>query len=249
MITPDTSRSTDTPVGSTIDAPAPLRVAELFGPTFQGEGPSMGQRAVFVRLSGCNLTCGWCDTPYTWDWTRFDQADQVQVMTLESVLRWVLDQDSDLVVVTGGEPLIQQHRLLPLTTALTDAGRRVEIETNGTIAPTPALTTLVHQFNVSPKLPGSGVPVTLALREPALVVLAATGKAVFKFVLATPADTSALVALQRRLGLTDVWVMPEGTTEDAVISGARDLVEPALVHGWHLSLRLQVLLWGDHRGR
>jgi organic radical activating enzyme len=49
-----------------------LLVAEMFGPTFQGEGPSAGQRAVFVRTSRCNLSCSWCDTPHTWDWSRFD---------------------------------------------------------------------------------------------------------------------------------------------------------------------------------
>ena len=51
-----------------------LVVAEVFGPTFQGEGPSTGQRAGFVRLGRCNLDCSWCDTPYTWDWERFDPA-------------------------------------------------------------------------------------------------------------------------------------------------------------------------------
>jgi len=48
-----------------------LRVAELFGPTVQGEGPAAGERAAFVRLSGCPLACAWCDTPYTWDAGRF----------------------------------------------------------------------------------------------------------------------------------------------------------------------------------
>src|SRR5438046_5626962 len=46
-----------------------LVVSEIFGPTFQGEGPSLGRRCVFLRLGACNLHCRWCDTPYTWDWT------------------------------------------------------------------------------------------------------------------------------------------------------------------------------------
>jgi 7-carboxy-7-deazaguanine synthase len=50
----------------------PLVVSEVFGPTIQGEGPHAGQRAAFVRLGGCNLTCTWCDTAYTWDARRYD---------------------------------------------------------------------------------------------------------------------------------------------------------------------------------
>jgi organic radical activating enzyme len=90
--------------------PGCLWVAELFGPTWQGEGPSAGQRAVFVRLSGCNLDCRWCDTPYTWDWSRYDPAEQSRVMTCDAIRDWALAQDVDLVVVTGGEPLIQQRQ-------------------------------------------------------------------------------------------------------------------------------------------
>ena len=104
-----------------------LRVAELFGPTFQGEGPTIGQRALFVRLSGCNLDCSWCDTPYTWDWNRFDQAQESRDTPVTEVVDWVLAHDADLVIITGGEPLIQQRRLLPLAADLTNAGRRIEI--------------------------------------------------------------------------------------------------------------------------
>ena len=226
-----------------------LRVAELFGPTFQGEGASVGQRAVFVRLSGCNLDCGWCDTPYTWDWRRFNQREESKQMPVDDVLDWVLRHDATLVVITGGEPLVQQRCLRPLVEALSMAGRQVEIETNGTIAPDPALTAHVHLFNVSPKLPGSGVENARAIRTSALAALCATGKAVFKFVIAAPGDVEEVVGLQARLGLVPVWVMPQGTTADAVLTGARALAEVSLAHGWNLTLRLHVLLWGDERGR
>ena len=55
-----------------------LRVAEVFGPTFQGEGPSAGRRAAFIRLSGCGVGCTWCDEPQTWDWSRFSRAAREQ---------------------------------------------------------------------------------------------------------------------------------------------------------------------------
>jgi 7-carboxy-7-deazaguanine synthase len=228
-------------------SPGGLRVAELFGPTLQGEGPSAGQRAVFVRLSRCNLDCAWCDTPYTWDWSRFDEAAQSREMAAGDVRDWVLARDADLVVVTGGEPLIQSRRLLPLITALTARGRRVEIETNGTIYPGAAVAGQVR-FNVSPKLAGSGVPVRRRIRPGALMALRDSGNAVFKFVISGDGDLAELVRLQADLGLAPVWVMPQGVTEQSVLAGLRALAGPALEHGWNLTTRLHVLLWGDERG-
>ncbi|TQS42790.1 7-carboxy-7-deazaguanine synthase QueE [Cryptosporangium phraense] len=236
-------------------APAPtnaevtLRVAELFGPTLQGEGPSAGQRAVFVRLSGCNLDCGWCDTPYTWDWARFDPAQESRTLPVQAVLDWILGRDTDLVVITGGEPLIQHARLTPLAQALAAAGRRIEIETNGTIAPPDRLIECVERFNVSPKLGGSGVPIGRRIRPAALEALRGTGKAVFKFVIGAPEDLAELADLQARFGLAPVWVMPQGTHPADVVEGLRALAEPTLAHGWNLSSRLHVLVWGDQRGR
>lgn len=226
-----------------------LRVAELFGPTLQGEGPSTGQRALFVRLSSCNLDCGWCDTPYTWDWNRFNRDEQATEMAVADVVSWAIGHDTDLVVITGGEPLVQQRRLGQLVDQLGDAGRRVELETNGTIAPDERLITSIGTFNVSPKLSRSGVPAHRRLRPEALRAFRDCGKAVFKFVIAGPADITELVELQAELSLDQVWVMPEGTTENAVLAGMRNLVEPALAHGWNLSSRMHVLLWGDERGR
>jgi 7-cyano-7-deazaguanosine (preQ0) biosynthesis protein QueE len=225
-----------------------LRVAELFGPTLQGEGSSAGQRAVFVRLSGCNLDCNFCDTPFTWDWTRFEQTAESRPMSVEAVRLWVLQRDADLVVISGGEPLIQHRRLLPLVSALHAAGRRIEIETNGTIDPGPAMAECVW-FNVSPKLAGSGVPADRRIRPDVLSALRDSGRATFKFVISEPADIAELVELQKRFDLPRVWVMPQGTDSLTVLAGLRALAGPALAYGWNLSPRLHVLLWEDQRGR
>lgn len=108
-------------------------MAEIFGPTFQGEGGSAGQLAVFVRLSRCNLACTWCDTPYTWDRGRFDLRAESRRMSQIEVWDAVRSIAADLVVISGGEPLLQQHRLVWLADMCRAAGRRVEIETNGTV--------------------------------------------------------------------------------------------------------------------
>ncbi|MGH3754424.1 MAG: 7-carboxy-7-deazaguanine synthase QueE [Pseudonocardiaceae bacterium] len=228
-----------------------LLVAETFGPTVQGEGPSAGQRAAFIRLLRCNLTCRTCDTPYTWDRTRFNLATEGRPVPGADLLAWALDQDVELVVITGGEPLLQQRKLVPLVSALTAAGRRVEIETNGTIAPLPALVKVVDQFNVSPKLArfGAGMALSRRIKPDVLRAFAAVGTAVFKFVVTDPAELDEIGALAQLYGLVPVWVMPEGTDAMVVTTRLRALADPSVQRGYHLTTRLHLVLWGDQRGR
>ncbi|WP_329007625.1 7-carboxy-7-deazaguanine synthase QueE [Micromonospora rifamycinica] len=229
----------------------PLLVAETFGPTLQGEGPSTGQQAVFLRLSRCNLSCPRCDTPYTWDVSRFDLRAHTTQRTAEDVVRWVLAQPTRLLVITGGEPLLQQDRLLPVVEAVTEAGRRVEIETNGTVVPLTDLVASTASFNVSPKLPGfaGARDGRRRINPAALSALVASGRAVFKFVATCTAELDEIARLQERFGLDPVWVMPEGTNSKEVLGGMRDLADAVIARGWHLSSRLHVLLWEDTRGR
>ncbi|MFP5378137.1 MAG: 7-carboxy-7-deazaguanine synthase QueE [Acidimicrobiia bacterium] len=224
-----------------------LVVSEVFGPTLQGEGPSAGQAAAFVRLGRCNLACAWCDTPYTWDWERFDPAAELTTMAVAEVVERVDATGAGLVVVTGGEPLLQQHRLPPLLGALKGRGRRVEVETAGTIAP--ALPDgLVDGWNVSPKLASSGMAAERRLRPAVLRAFAATGRAVFKFVVRSPAELDEVAAVVERCGAAPVWVMPEGTDEATVLARLRELAPHVVARGWNLTPRLHVLVWGDRRG-
>jgi organic radical activating enzyme len=108
---------------------------------------------------------------------------------------------------------------------------------------------LVERFNVSPKLDGSGVPRGRRIRPAALEHLRGSGKAVFKVVIADTADIAELRDLQQQLDLQPIWLMPQGVTDESVLAGLRALAEPALTHGWNLTPRLHVLLWGDERGR
>ena len=230
-------------------APGHLAVSEVFGPTLQGEGPTAGHRAGFVRLARCNLDCAWCDTPYTWDWTRFDPSAEVHDVPVADVLARLDAMDPGRVVVTGGEPLLQQRALVPLLGACAERGWPVEVETNGTIAPEPDVVALVSTFNVSPKLSNSGVAPERALRPAPLASLRDSGKAVFKFVVSGPADLDEVAAVVDAHGLRPVWVMPEGTSAPALLERLRELADPVAARGWNLTPRLHVLLWGDERGR
>jgi 7-carboxy-7-deazaguanine synthase len=229
--------------------PRSLLVSEIFGPTFQGEGPSSGQLAAFLRLGGCNLNCTWCDTPYTWDRERFDLERETVRLTSDEVLKRLQAVSASLIVVTGGEPLLQQLVLEPVLEACLADGRSIEVETNGTIMPSDHLMQLVTRFNVSPKLGNSGVRGRHRLRQPVLRALVESGSAIFKFVVERASDLDEIAAVEGELDLRPIWVMPQAQTPEQVMTVMRDIAAPVLARGWNLTTRLHVLLWGAARGR
>jgi organic radical activating enzyme len=162
-----------------------------------------------------------------------------------------MGHDADVVVVTGGEPLLQQRALVPLLTLLNGAGMRVEVETNGTVAPDPGVTALISSFNVSPKLRSFAAQrdQLRRIQPEALRTFAESGKAVFKFVAGTHADLEEVATLAAAHELQPVWIMPEGTNAESVLENMRRIADDVLHRGWHLTTRLHVLLWGDARGR
>jgi len=222
-------------------------VSEVFGPTLQGEGPSAGQAAAFVRLGRCNLACRWCDTPYTWDWDRHDPAAELTTMAVTDVLARLDAMDVGLLVVTGGEPLLQQRHLPPLLEGAKARGWSVELETAGTLAPTPAVDP-VDRFNVSPKLANSGMAPERRYRPDVLRAFQASGRAVFKFVVAEASELDEVDAMVAECGLEQVWVMPEGTDATTLVARMQELAPHVVARRWNLTPRLHVLLWGDTRG-
>lgn len=230
--------------------PGQLLVSEVFGPTLQGEGPSAGLGAAFVRLGACSLRCGWCDSAYTWDAGRHDLSAELTVRATADVARDTLRIGAPLAVITGGEPALQAAEAAALAALLGAEGMSVELETSGTV-PLGGLAAAVRLVVVSPKLANSGMPEVARLRWPVLDALAVLDHSVFKFVVAGSAELDEVAAVTERLGVaTDrVWVMPEATDASALLSRMRELAEPVARRGWSLSGRLQILLWGDERGR
>ncbi|WP_152363218.1 7-carboxy-7-deazaguanine synthase QueE [Microlunatus speluncae] len=229
-----------------------LLIAETFGldpPTFQGEGPSCGAPAMFIRLSRCNLSCSWCDTPYTWDWTRFDPHVEATRRSVAELAGWANSSPVELVVITGGEPLIQQRFLAPLVQSLIAGGKRIEIETNGTRTPDPELLIEGVRFNVSPKLANSGLTESQRIVPAALEAFTDSGRAVFKFVARTTQDLNEIEVLAGRYGLAPIWVMPEGTTPEALVVTTRAIAEAVAQRRWNLTPRLHVLAFGQERAR
>lgn len=234
---------------------------EIFA-SLQGEGPSLGRPSVFVRLSRCNLACVWCDTAYTWrfdgdnrphrDERAFARAANQLTLAEDDVAARILAFPEQRLVVTGGEPLLQAPALARVLTLVKAArpGLHIEIETNGTVAPSPALDGLVDQYNVSPKLAHSGNPAELALVPERLVAWAADRRAFFKFVVASPADLDEIAQLQARFAMASerLFVMPEGTDSATLRERSRWLAQAALEAGWRFTDRLHIHLYGDTRG-
>lgn len=224
-----------------------LRVSEIFR-SLQGEGPTAGLPATFLRLAACNLRCSYCDTPYTWDFERFDKSKEVVTCSIEEVLDR-LGKTLERLIITGGEPLLQQSELVELLQRLPDH-IAVEIETNGTILPCSPLLGRTTQWNVSPKLALAGLPREERIVLPVLREFARCSQAYLKLVVAEPSDMpegDQLIVDTGWPAQRVVW-MPEGTTTQRLGLRSRWLAEQALARNQRFSTRLHVLLWGDKRG-
>lgn len=221
--------------------------------TVSGEGPTLGQRCAFLRLMACNLTCSWCDTPYTWDASRHDLKAEGRRTNWNVIVSDLLATGARFVIVSGGEPLLhQEQRAWELVLrSLVKAGVRVEVETNGTVAPSPVTVQHVERFVVSPKLAHSGVPEDRRIVPKTLTALAGNPKAVFKFV-CSEADHVAEVAelaARFRIPARRVWVMPEGKTVAELGDRLKVIADPAIEAGFNVTTRLHIHTWGEVRGR
>ena len=241
-----------------------LMVSEIFGPTFQGEGPQAGRLAVFLRLGRCNLDCAWCDTPFTWDWkgkngTVYDPKVELTRMDVADVCDEVRDlmpcAGTTRLVISGGEPMIQRQGLLSLVSELRSLGvMNIDIETNGTKPP--LYDTYISEdavsYVISPKLPSSGVvfdirwlDVIKQYRE-----LSYIDCADLKFVIQDGAD---MVEAERIIDYAEfppsrVWLMPEGRTQADLDKNAPYVAAAALEHEVNYTDRLHIRIWNDKRG-
>ena len=239
----------DASVGWPVADPEFFKLSETFE-SLQGEGPSAGAPAFFLRLALCNLRCSWCDTRYTWDFERYRYDDEVHEIPVAELLHRIEGSRARRLIVTGGEPLLQTGAIERLLERLA-VDWVVEIETNGTLSPSAALSRRVNQWNVSVKLAHSGESLPRRIKPAALDALRATGRAYLKLVVRSPADRAEVDELIEQLGWPRerVYLMPEVT--ERALHEARALPVAALCSelGVRFSPRLHVLLWGGERGR
>ncbi len=225
-----------------------LRLSEVFD-SLQGEGVSMGRPCRFVRLALCNLHCHYCDTKYTWDFAQFDYDAEVSEASVAALAEQLCGAPAGHVVITGGEPLLQQRALAKVLERV-PAELFIEIETNGTRVPLPALQARVNQWNVSPKLASAGDPESLRIRPEALLALRDTGRAYLKLVVVTEADRDEAEQLRERFGFAKerTLLMPEATTPEQLEARSPQVAAWSQALNVRFSSRLHVALWGGRRG-
>jgi 7-carboxy-7-deazaguanine synthase len=227
-----------------------LRIAELYQ-SIQGEGLLTGVPSVFVRTSGCNLRCWFCDTPYTsWE-------PEGETRELAEVIAATLAYECQHVVITGGEPMIVPE-LIPLTRVLAEAGRHITIETAGTRF----LQLDCQLMSISPKLANSTpsperdaawhIRHEQTRHAPAVIrQLVATYETQFKFVIDQPADCEEVERylvefpeIERRR----VLLMPQGTDLETLSRTAEWLEPYCSEHGLRYCPRKHVEWFGFRRG-
>jgi 7-carboxy-7-deazaguanine synthase len=227
-----------------------LPVSEIFL-SIQGEGVHSGTPSVFLRTYRCNLTCTWCDSKYTWlDQDKAKAGVEYVPMSVAAVIERVTSLGCKHLVLTGGEPLLHQRVLAPLLATLRSEGFFIEVETNGTIAPSADFARSVECFNVSPKISNSLDEEGVRTRPDALRAFVGSGKAWFKFVVCDKKDLDEVEAMVSRFALPRdrVILMPEGIDAATLLERSRWLVEVCKERGLRFSPRLHILLWGNRRG-
>ena len=226
-----------------------MQINEIFK-SIQGEGPNFGKPAIFLRTAQCNLKCTWCDTKYTWDWKNYDYAKEVKEMTIEEIKEQLLDYEIKHLVITGGEPLLQQDDIADLLSFL-KPDFYVEIETNCTILPNKMLTDLVDQWNVSPKTENSGNPLELYENDECYYFFANQENCFFKYVVEDESDIPEIKKFVTKYNIPEnhVQLMTQASTKEEIRAREKSISELAKANNFLFSPRLHVAMWGAQRGK
>ncbi len=230
-----------------------MLISEIFH-SVQGEGELTGMPSMFVRTSGCNLRCSWCDTKYA-SWTP-----EGENLAVEVILKRILAVPARHCVLTGGEPMIAKG-IHDLARELRNAGKHITIETAGTIAPNGIACDLA---SLSPKLrhsaPERGTIADgwIERHEQRRLNLRVLREWItfypyqLKFVVSTEGDLAEIRALVQELKVeippAKVLIMPEGTDPDTLRARSEFVVNACKIYGFRYCARLHIDLFGNVKG-
>jgi 7-carboxy-7-deazaguanine synthase len=233
-----------------------LIVSEQFY-SIQGEGNHSGVPAVFLRLSGCNLDCvGFskgCDTKSIW--ITGSKYSFIQIIEKWQKNGWLKKlQDGAHLILTGGEPLLQMNMLFLFIQQLEkdlNMHPYIELETNATILSSDKFLNKIDQINASPKLSNSGNSQEMACKPEVLLQLSQLNKTKFKFVIQYKEDIHEVVnkyVLPFNMNPNNIWLMPEGSTRQAIQKNSPMVVELCKRYMMNFSPRLQIDIWDQLSG-
>jgi 7-carboxy-7-deazaguanine synthase len=235
-----------------------MRISEIFH-SIQGEGLLLGVPSVFIRTSGCNLRCRWCDTPYA-SWNP-----EGEEMGIDAILERVRGYDCRHVVLTGGEPMVASG-IRELAAALRASGMHITIETAATISPhVDGMWIACDLASLSPKLADSTPDAETAgawrerhestrLQPGVIRQWLEAGPCQLKFVVSRVEDLPEIEELLNEVGAVPgftrdrVLLMPEGTDVETLRARGPLIGEMCLEHGFRYAPRVHIDLFGNTRG-
>lgn len=232
-----------------------LKVSEHFH-SIQGEGMSAGRNAVFWRLTNCVLNCSWCDTTEVWrTGTDFTFSQWYKICDEKRYLHYLDKFIGASLVITGGDPMIQQTNLVALFRYLEEQEVKVsdwfiEVETQATLVPSPEFTEYVTQWNLSPKLANSGEKLDKRIKKKVLEQYVDSKQYQLKFVIGDQKDADEALALAASLNVPSwrVYFMPLASSQDEMKQRALSVAELAVRLGVNYSPRLHIDLWNKKTG-
>lgn len=229
-----------------------LEVAEFFSHTIQGEGISAGVPAAFLRLQHCTQNCIWCDTQEVWRYGNpYSFAELFELMEKHGIIEFL--EAGAHFVVTGGSPLRQQAVLLPFLHELKNLipSCYIEIENEATLMPYPGMSSVISQWNNSPKLSNSGNPASFRYQPKILSYLAGLTNSWFKFVVASEEDWKEIATNYLDKGIlsrSQILLMPLGANRQELDKNRLEAIKIAIREGVRFSDRLHVVAWDQKTG-
>lgn len=221
-----------------------IPVAEIFY-SIQGEQQGLGNPSIFLRVSGCNLRCKWCDTKYSWQKGKLMTFEEIEEKIEEIINSQFSGFSRGMIhlVITGGEPLLYQKEITSLLKRIKNNFYSVTIETNGTIKPYKPLMKLVDFWNVSPKLSNSGNEKKKRKLNKRFLYMR---NVIFKFVVRGVKDVIEIMN-DFPYESMNIFLMPKGKKFN--IERERKIVEICKKYGFCFSPRYHIILYGNQRGR